>query len=380
MNLSDTELIELYHRCIDRCLPFWLEHGVDHELGGFFGDVQDDGTLGSDAKGGWYQGIGIWLFAHFYNNWSKEERYLEASRRGWHFVRDHGRDGDGHCVMNLSRDGDILEGATSVLTDAYVAHGLIELTKADPGEDCLEAARGMLLQLRERILRDDFVQSAPTYTEPHSLNGAWSTVLYPASDFLRVSPDDAEIGEMADLCLDAILERHYDTETGLIVEAVAPDGTPYTGVQRNLVKPGAAAESCTAVMIEADRRDDRDLRRRATEILRTHFEAAWDPKSGGGVFYEIDLEGNPADDRKAAWAQAEFMRGFMTAGVTESDAWVGEAYAEVHNWAFEMYADGSDDLWRLCVTRDLSPMLGRKLDMLHHPRMLLSILRILETT
>ena len=185
------------------------------------------------------------------------------------------------------------------------------------------------------------------------------------------------MNEMADLCLDAILEKHLDDETGLIVEAVAPDGAPYTGRQRDLVKPGAAAESCTAVMIEADRRSDPELRRRATEILRTHFEAAWDRESGG-IFYEIDLAGNPAEDHKAAWAQAEFMRGFITASETASDAWIGEAYEQVHNWAFEMYADEPDDLWRLAVTRDLRPLYGRKLDMVHHPRMLLSILRILE--
>ncbi len=379
MNLSDPRLTALYRRCVDRCLPFWYDHGVDYELGGFFGDVQDDGSLGSDAKGGWYQGFGIWLFAYYHNNWPERERYLEAARRGWHFMRDHGRDADGYWAMNLSRDGEILEGATSVLTDAYLAHGLVELYKADPGEGYLEIAREMLVQVRERILRPDFCLSAPSYTEPHSLNGGWCTVLLPVSDFLRVSPDDAEMSEMEDLCLDAILEKHFDPKTGLIIEAVAPDGTPYTGRQRNLVKPGAAAESCTAVMMAADRRDDRGLRRRAAEIVRAHFEAAWDPESGG-IFYEIDLEGNPTDDRKAAWAQAEFMRGIMTASVSESDGWISEAYERVHSWAFETYADGSDDLWRLSVTRDLTPLFDRKLDMVHHPRMLLAIFRILETT
>lgn len=377
MNLSSPELTELYRQCVDRCLPFWYEHGVDHERGGFFGDVKDDGSLGSDAKGGWYQGFGVWLFAYYYN-WRCEERYLQAARHGWHFMRDHGRDTDGNWVMNLSRDGEILEGATSVLTDAYLAHGLVELHRADPGEGCLEAAREMLLRVREQILRPDFCLSAPSYTEPHSLNGAWSTLLYPVSDLLRECPGDTEMSAMADLCVDAIFQKHLEPEMGLIVEAVAPNGEPYTGRQRNLVKPGAAAESCTAVMIEADRRNDPDLRRRAVEILSAHFEAAWDRDSGGGVFYEIDLEGNPVEDRKAAWAQAEFMRGFITAMATESDEWIVEAYERVHNWAFEIYADGPDDLWRLAVTRDLRPDLGRKLDMVHHPRMLLSILQILE--
>ena len=64
MNLSSPELTERYRQCVDRCLPFWYEHGVDHERGGFFGDVKDDGSLGSDAKGGWYQGFGVWLFAY----------------------------------------------------------------------------------------------------------------------------------------------------------------------------------------------------------------------------------------------------------------------------------------------------------------------------
>ncbi len=343
---SDHKLVMLFRRCVDRCLPFWYQHGVDHELGGFFGDVRDNGSLGSDDKGGWYQGFGIWLFAYFHNHREGGERYLEAARRGWSFTESHARDADGYWVMNLSRTGDVIEGAKSVLTDAYLAHGLVELFRADADECCLDVAREAFLQVRERIQCPDFRASAPSYTEPHSLNGAWGTVLYAVSDYLRVCPNDSELAEVPDLCLHAVLEKHLDPSTGLIVEAVAPDGTPYTGRQHNLIKPGAAAETCTAIMMEADRRGDRNLQRGAGEMLQAHFEAGWD-REHGGIFYEIDLDGRPVEDRKDAWAQAEFMRSLMTAGVTEADDWSNDAYARIHTWAFETYANESDDLWRL---------------------------------
>lgn len=377
-HFDSNELIALYRRCVDRCLPFWHERGVDHELGGFFGDVQDDGSLGSDAKGGWYQGFGIWLFAYYYNIWSGEERFLQAARQGWHFMRDHGRDADGYWVMILTRGGEVTAGASSVLTDAYLAHGLVELSKADPNEGYLEVAHEILAQVRERILQPDFCLSAPSYTEPHSLNGAWSTVLLTVSDFLRLSPDDSGLLEMSDLCLHAILEKHLETETGLIIEAMAPDGTAYSGTQCNVVKPGAAAESCAAVMIEADRRGDRALRTRAVEVLHTHLETCWDPEYGG-IFYETDLRGNPVTDRKDAWAQAEFMRALMLARTTEKNEWIVENYERIHEWAFSTYATESDDLWRLSASREGRLLENRKLDMVHHPRMLLTILRILET-
>jgi N-acylglucosamine 2-epimerase len=374
---SDRELAVLFRQCVGRCLPFWHRHGVDHELGGFFGDVRGDGSLDSDHKGGWCQGFGIWLFAYFYNHFGDGDRYLEAARRGWRFTARYAQDGDEYWVMNLSRTGDVIEGATSVLTDAYLAHGLVELFRADADEEYVDIARETLLQVRERMQRPDFCASTPSYTEPHSSSGAWGTVLGAVSDYLHVRPNDSELAEVADLCLHTVLAKHLDQSTGLIVEVVAPDGGPYTGRQRDVIKPGAAAETCTAIMMEADRRGDRDLRRDSAQMLRAHYEAGWDEEYGG-MFYEVSRDGRPAEDRKDAWAQAEFMRGLVTAGVTDADDWIKDAYARIHNWAFDAYADEPDDLWRLSVTRDGKPTGNRKVDMFHHPRMLLSILETVE--
>ena len=374
---TDHELVTLLRRCVERCLPFWYRHGVDHERGGFFGNVRDNGSLGSDEKGGWYQGFGIWLFAYFHNRRQGGQRYLEAARRGWDFTRRHAQDAKGYWVMNLSRAGEVIEGATSVFKDAYLAHGLVELFRAESDETCLDVAREAFLQVLRRIQRPDFRASTPAYTEPHSLNSAWGAVLLAVSDYLCVRPHDLELTEMAETCLSAVLEKHIEPSTGLIVEAMAPDGTPYTGRQRDLVKPGAAAETCTAIMMEADRRRDRNLRARAAEMLRANLEAGWDSERGG-VFYEIDRSGRPVEDRKDAWTQAEFMRGLVTAGVTEADSWINDAYARIHSWAFGRYADEPDGLWRLSVTRDGIPIENRTLDMVHHPRMLLSILETVE--
>jgi len=364
---------DLFRRCVERCLPFWYAHGVDHELGGFCEDVRDDGSRGSDNKGGWYQGLGIWVFAHFANRMGGEERYLEAARRAWQFTLRHGRDARGHWVMNMARTGATIEGATSVLTDVYLAHGLVELFHADSTDEYFDLARAALLQVRERIERPAPSASVPSYTEPHSVNGMWGAFLHAVSDYLRIRPDDAELAALSDLCLQAVLTKHLDPGTGLIVEAVAPDGTPYTGRQRNLIKPGAGAETCTAIMIEADRRGDRDLRRTAAEMLRTHFDAGWDA-TYGGIYYETDLDGRPVEDRKDAWAQAEFMRGLATAGATEADAWIGDAYARIHEWAFATYAAEPDDTWRISATREGRLTDNRRLDLFHHPRMLLSVL------
>ena len=361
LNFSNHQLATLYRRCaIERCLPFWFKHGVDHQLGGFFSDVLDDGSLACDAKGGWHQGFGIWLFAHFHNHWRNSEKYLDAALRAWRFMRDHGRDHKGQWVMCLSRLGEVREGASSVFTDIYLAHGLVELYRADPNDSYLETARTTVRQVRERIQHSDFSQSAPAYTEPHSLNSVWGCLLGAVTDLLQVLPGDAGLAEMADLCVQTMLEKHLDEATNLFVEAVAPDGTAYRGRQCNLVKPGAAAEACTALMLEARRRGDRDLQTRATEVLQKHFAAGWD-RDFGGIYYEITVDGcRPVEDRKDAWVQAEFMRSLMTAGEVEAEEWIAAAYHRVHEWAFGMYADEPDDLWRLSATRDGAPVWGRR--------------------
>ena len=69
--LSNEELTKLrdhYHNeLFEVQLPFWDDHGIDHELGGFMTALDYGGTRLNDQKYHWYQGRGIWVYSYLYN-------------------------------------------------------------------------------------------------------------------------------------------------------------------------------------------------------------------------------------------------------------------------------------------------------------------------
>ena len=50
-------------RLFEQYLPFWEKGGCDRDRGGFFCELNDDGSVASDEKFLWYQGRGIWVYA-----------------------------------------------------------------------------------------------------------------------------------------------------------------------------------------------------------------------------------------------------------------------------------------------------------------------------
>ena len=61
-------------------VPFWLEHAIDKEFGGFFTCLDQKGELFSEDKSVWFQGRGTWIFSKLYNCYERKEEYLEAAK------------------------------------------------------------------------------------------------------------------------------------------------------------------------------------------------------------------------------------------------------------------------------------------------------------
>lgn len=70
-------------------LPFWLQRGVDHELGGFICGLHHDGSVADDSKFCWYQGRGIWVFARLFNQHGGDPRCLRVAQEARSFTVRH---------------------------------------------------------------------------------------------------------------------------------------------------------------------------------------------------------------------------------------------------------------------------------------------------
>ena len=69
-------------------VPFWLEHSLDREHGGYLNQLDRDGSCFGDDKHVWLQGRQVWMFSKLFLD-RGDERYLEAARLGAEFLARH---------------------------------------------------------------------------------------------------------------------------------------------------------------------------------------------------------------------------------------------------------------------------------------------------
>jgi len=91
---------------------------------------------------------------------------------------------------------------------------------------------------------------------------------------------DSEISAIADQCLEAIVERHYNPEIGLNNELLNFDLSRVEGEERKSLF-GHSIENLWMVMDEAIRRDDEALWDLCAERILHHLEVGWDHVYGG---------------------------------------------------------------------------------------------------
>ena len=65
---SKNAYAERYRRDLrESVIPFWLNHSLDREHGGYFTCLDRDGTVYDTKKYVWLQGRAVWMFSRLYN-------------------------------------------------------------------------------------------------------------------------------------------------------------------------------------------------------------------------------------------------------------------------------------------------------------------------
>lgn len=77
-------------------LPFWTEHSLDREYGGYFTCLDRRGGVFDTDKFMWLQGRQVWLFSSIYNKIETRSSWLDIAVHGASFMEKHGRDEEGN--------------------------------------------------------------------------------------------------------------------------------------------------------------------------------------------------------------------------------------------------------------------------------------------
>ena len=276
----------LYNELINVFVPFWDQHGVDHEHGGFMSSMDYDGTLVNSDKLLWFQGRGIWIYSFMYNHIDRNPKYLETARQTMDFVMKHALQADGWWAEKLSREGKVLKPYSGDTEGMYfIVEGFQEYAAATGDEQARDIAFSLLKKLfkdfdqpgfRYRGADFPYLWESKQAVRPQ---GLWMVLIYIAAQILS-RWKDPEILTMADRAIDAIMNKHYNPDIGLNTEALYFDFTRPQEDEKKC-RIGHSIESLWMVMEEATRRGDRQLWDTCAERAHRHLEVGWDHVYGG---------------------------------------------------------------------------------------------------
>ncbi|MGC0145111.1 AGE family epimerase/isomerase [Pseudactinotalea sp. Z1732] len=275
-------------------LPYWLSHGIDEELGGFFTCFDNRGRKRvSTDKFTWSQGRFVWLLAraaglaHRGMLDADPADLLGHAERGARFLLDHAVLPEGTTRFVVGRDGGPAQSPDQpergVYADWFVVMGLSELAAQTGDRRWLDRA----LPVLERSRSDHFSGTAPTppYEVPagHSAYGPRmilaNTLLVAAQAAAALGIHDHLREYLAAAIQDVLWHRLDD---GTFTEMPGPD--PEGLVTRHRV-PGHAIEGIWVLLESLDLlEDDRD-RGPLLQSVVAMCELGWDPQHGGILRY-----------------------------------------------------------------------------------------------
>jgi N-acylglucosamine 2-epimerase len=370
---------------LDGIVPFWKRHGVDAEHGGVLSCMQEDGTPISGDKYIWSQARWVWVCSALYNRIEKRPEFLKWARGTIEFLLRHGRDEQGRWVYHTTREGRIVEGATSIYSDCFVVYGLSEYCRAVPDPELLGLARDTFASICRRIEEPGFAETAPYALPPNRRNHGVPMILTEVASELGRTTGDTGIEAAADEFAGRVMRHFVRPQRRCVLEFLDREYRELPGPEGTFVMPGHALESMWFVMHHAQRRKDEATIQRAAEVMRWHLELGWD-KEYGGLSLGVDIEGHPPfmpnSEVKLWWPHTEALYALLLADSLTHEPWCREWYERVHEWSFDHFPMPEVGEWRQRLDRQGKPLQGFVAlpvkDPFHLPRSVILAIQLLR--
>ena len=134
---------------LDDVMPFWQNHSIDTEMGGYFTCLDRDGTVYDTDKFMWLQARQVWTFSMLYNCLDKRSQWLEIAKHGLDFLQKYGMDKEGNWYFSLDRTGKPLVQPYNIFSDCFasLAFGEYAIASGD------KKAEQIALQTYQNIIK-----------------------------------------------------------------------------------------------------------------------------------------------------------------------------------------------------------------------------------
>ncbi|BET65326.1 hypothetical protein ASA1KI_02440 [Opitutales bacterium ASA1] len=349
----------------DAVLPFWMEHVVDRERGGFHGAVSADLVVDRDApRGSVLSTRMLWTFSMAARMY-RDPGYIETARFALDDVLGRFRDpAHGGLYWTITTDGRPLDDRKQIYAQAFGIYALAEYVRATGDTAALEHAVA-LQRLVERHAADPVhggyfeafaADWSPLPAGTASVMGAPTAksqnthlhVMEAYTNLLRVWPDPT-LRERQHALVRLMLDRILDPDTGHLRLFQDADWTP----RSDAVSYGHDIEAAWLLHEAALVLDDPELlsRVRRVSVALAEVTLARGVDEDGALFYEGGPSG-PTRTNKDWWPQAEAAVGFLDAYQISGDARFIEASAASWRFIEDHLVDRTHGEWFNSLTRE----------------------------
>lgn len=370
---------------VENVMPFWVNHSVDKEFGGFLTCLERDGQVFDTDKFMWLQGRQIWTLSSLYDKLEPNEKWKDLAIHGADFILKNGRDENGDWYFSLNREGKPLVQPYNIFSDCFATMGLAALYKITNKDEYAEVAHNTFTRI---LARQDNPKGKynKAFPETRKLKGfSLPMILSNLSLELEHIVGSKLVEDLIDQVIHEVMEVFYQPDTGLIMESVHLDGSFSDTFEGRLVNPGHIIEAMWFMMDLADRRKDPILMRKCVDISIRALEFGWDEKYNGILYFKDILNRPPQQlewDQKLWWVHLESLvcmaKGFEYTGDERCRQW----FERLDAYSYKYFADPIFGEWYGYLNRQGEPLLtlkgGKWKGCFHVPRALFKVYETLK--
>lgn len=360
MNQNVTEHQEQIYDTLMNCfVPFWEKYSPDPEYGGFLCGFDRDGGLFLEDKSVWQQGRSTWMFAKLYNEFGQKPEWLEISKSGYRFIREHCFAENGHMYFRVTRDGRPLVERRYYFSEAFAIMGYVELYLATGDESVRENARELFGRFYRYYTVPGIFQPKVNPETRKNKGHSIVMIMLNVCQHMRRIDDSPLYDEIITGCIDQIVNGFVKEDEKVLLETVGPNNERIHSPEGRLINPGHALETSWFIMQEALYRKDDALMRKMIQVAEWSLNRGWDPEMGG-IFYFQDVEGKPVLslewDMKLLWVHCEAMIAMLYAYGYTGEKKYFDWFEKLKAYIYKYYPDEGHPEWFGHLHRDGSPI------------------------